>query len=535
MANDINITVSATENASDALGDVQDAATRTSRVVVNTMGDSEDAFDTAVRSSGAYGQALDKVSGTAQALGDGLSSLGDTLSAVTDLQTRSAQRAREQQQHLIDIDQAAQDTAQSLQDLKQAEQDLTQSQIDADQAQADYQQALNDGKQATIDIALAQKAYTDAVRQHGAGSTEAKQAEVDLLNAKQESTQADIDAKQAQADLTQAQLDGNQAKNDANQANIDTRQSQLDLNQAMADAHPPATKAWAEDLGLASQMIMGVVGVVELLKVAQTSLTLATIKNTAATIADKAATVASSVASGVATAAQWAWNIAVNAFPVMLIITAIIAIIAVIIYLATKTQFFQTIWRVCWGAIKEAAEAVWNWLKSAWSNTIEALGTAVEWVKEKITAAFRFAVDFVVGYFKFIFSIPGKIASAFAVVGNAIAAPFKAAFNAVARFWNSTVGRLSWTVPGWIPGIGGHSISAPKLPQLAFGGEVLRTGAAIIHAGEQIGPAQVTGRYNTNNGGKAQAEVTFGGNTDTAMATAIMKLIRTGQIVITVG
>lgn len=83
---------------------------------------------------------------------------------------------------------------------------------------------------------------------------------------------------------------------------------------------------------------------------------------TAATLAYRLGMVAHAIASGIATAAQWAWNAAITANPIGIIIVAIAAFVAAIVYLATQTRFFQTIWEAVWGAIKAAAEAVWNFL-----------------------------------------------------------------------------------------------------------------------------------------------------------------------------
>jgi hypothetical protein len=105
-------------------------------------------------------------------------------------------------------------------------------------------------------------------------------------------------------------------------------------------------------------------------------------------------------------------------------------LIAVIVLIATKTDWFQRAWRASWGWIKSAASNTWDFIKK----------------------------------------IPGWVTSAFGKIGNAISAPFRAGFNAVARAWNNTVGRLSWSVPGWVPVIGGNSISVPNLPTFHAGG-----------------------------------------------------------------
>lgn len=145
---------------------------------------------------------------------------------------------------------------------------------------------------------------------------------------------------------------------------------------------------------------------------------------------------AGAVASGVATAAQWAWNVAVTANPIGLIIVGIAALIAGIVLLVKN-----------WDTVKNAGTAAWDWIKGAWSGA---------------------------GAF-------------FAGIGSSISGGFKGAFSAVAGFWNSSVGNIGFTVPDWVPAVGGKKFSVPKIPMLATGGEVTAAGLAIVgEAGPEL-------------------------------------------------
>ena len=64
----------------------------------------------------------------------------------------------------------------------------------------------------------------------------------------------------------------------------------------------------------------------------------------------------------------------------------------------------------------------------------------------------------------------------------------KAVFNGNATAWNNTVGKLKFTVPGWVPGIGGKGFDMPDIPMLANGGIV--TGPTLAMIGE-AGPEAV--------------------------------------------
>lgn len=326
----------------------------------------------------------------------------------------------------------AQKLARANLDVSQAQEDLNQALRDGKQAAIDADQAEVDLKQARLDQSTALKAYNDAVKQHGKNSAEARQAQIDLA-------QAGVDVKQAQEDSAQA-------TRDASQATIDAKGAQLDLNDAQREAHPPDTEKWAQGIESYAPLLQGLVGVIGLV-------TAATEAMKASTIATAVVQKAAAIGAKVWAAAQWLVNIAMDANPIGLIVLGIAALIAIVVLLVKH-----------WGVVKKAGAAAWDWIKSAASNT-----------------------------WNFIKKIPGWIGSAFKAIGSFITAPFRKAFNGISDAWNSTVGQLNWTVPGWVPGIGGNSIGVPHLPHFHQGGTV--PGApgsemlAVLQAGETVTPA----------------------------------------------
>ena len=183
--------------------------------------------------------------------------------------------------------------------------------------------------------------------------------------------------------------------------------------------------------------------------------------------AQKVAMVASATAAGIVTAAQWAWNAALYANPIGLIIIAVIALIGVIVLIATKTTWFQTAWNASWGAIKTAAHAVGSWFKDTlWGS----------WIKGAWDAMVNKGVS-VVQWFA---GLGGKLRNVLGNVATIISSPFRAGFNAIARFWNSTAGRLSFRLPSWVPGLGGLGFAMPHLPMLAKGGIVPATPGGML-------------------------------------------------------
>ena len=78
---------------------------------------------------------------------------------------------------------------------------------------------------------------------------------------------------------------------------------------------------------------------------------------------------------------------------------------------------------------------------------------------------------------------------------------FKTLFNGIAKLWNNTIGKLSFEIPNWVPGIGGSGFDVPNIPYLAEGGIV--TGPTVAMIGE-AGPEaviplnQMNGRMGSN-------------------------------------
>jgi hypothetical protein len=360
-------------------------------------------METSVKASGGgMAKAMSGINSSAVFLTEGIAGLGDAVNTLSSLSREGAERADRLARAQNDVSQAAQDLDQALGDARQATIDLAQSQRDGAQSAIDVEQA-------TLDAEVAASAYALAVKENGESSVEARQAAIDL--------------KQAQEDLSQAQLDANQATEDGNQALLDNKQAAIDvtgstisLHEAQRGASPPTTLTlWTERLSSMAPLLFTVIGATNLM-----------------------------------TAATWASTVAFLASPITWIVIGIIALIAVIVLIATKTTWFQDIWRAAWNWIKSAAVATWDWLSE----------------------------------------LPGKLASMFMSIGNSISAPFKAGFNAVSNAWNNTVGKLSWTIPSWVPIVGGNSISAPKLPTFHRGGIVPGTPGeevlAVLQAGERV-------------------------------------------------
>jgi hypothetical protein len=139
------------------------------------------------------------------------------------------------------------------------------------------------------------------------------------------------------------------------------------------------------------------------------------------------------------------------------------------------------IWKY-WAQIKAGAADVWNWIVGVWNRLYGVLISPFVAAGSAIGGIWNNVVSFFAGF-------PGRVAATFASVTGAISGPFKAAFNAIANAWNSTVGALNFSIPSWVPGLGGKSFGMPKIPTFATGGIMPYTGLALLHKDETVIPA----------------------------------------------
>lgn len=231
---------------------------------------------------------------------------------------------------------------------------------------------------------------------------------------------------------------------------------------------------------------------------------------------------------GIVTAVQWAWNVAMAANPIGLIVAAILLLIGIIVLVATKTKFFQTIWEAVWGFLKmigawfagpfanffvAAWQKIWGFLKAVgawfagpfanffvqlWQKIVafaKGVWTAIKmyftfWINIYKTlmswaaSAVIWMVNKFTSFVNFIRSIPGKIRGALSSMWDGLKAGFRSAINWVIGKWNG----LHFSIPSFsVLGhtFGGGTIGVPHIPQLADGGLVKsRAGGTLVNVGE---------------------------------------------------
>jgi hypothetical protein len=136
------------------------------------------------------------------------------------------------------------------------------------------------------------------------------------------------------------------------------------------------------------------------------------------------------------TAVQVAFNAVMALNPIFLMVALFVAVGAALVVLQMKFDIF--------------------------GKAFEAIGNIASTVFEGIKTGFSGVVNAIEGYV------------------NTLTGIYKALFNGIATVWNNTVGKLSFKIPGWVPGIGGAGFDVPDIPMLANGGIVSSPTLAMI-------------------------------------------------------
>jgi hypothetical protein len=132
-------------------------------------------------------------------------------------------------------------------------------------------------------------------------------------------------------------------------------------------------------------------------------------KNTSAVLANNALTtktkiliLASTAATGIATAAQWAWNAAITANPIGILVVAIAALVAALVYFFTQTETGRLMWEQFMTGMKAAWDVLWSGLQTG----LDALGAAFTFVWESVIKpvfdAFIIVVSLLAALFQFL-------------------------------------------------------------------------------------------------------------------------------------
>ena len=256
----------------------------------------------------------------------------------------------------------------------------------------------------------------------------------------------------------------------------------------------------------------------------------------AAFLAQKTVLVASTVATTAAAAAQWALNVALNANPIALIIIAVTALVAGLVYFFTQTELGKQIVQAAWEGIQTAISfawesiikpvfagfmagltaigdgAMWFWnnaivpafdgVKAAisfvwgliegyfnlWKLAFTAIGDAALWLWNNaivpafdgVKATIGAAWDFMTGAFDNIKSGFGAVGDFFGQVGDTIGGVWDRIVRGVAKGVNA-VGTIlqKIQIPDWVPGVGGKGTKGLGDTLVNWSAQYLATGGQV--------------------------------------------------------
>jgi hypothetical protein len=169
----------------------------------------------------------------------------------------------------------------------------------------------------------------------------------------------------------------------------------------------------------------------------------------------RATMVAVTVATKVWTVAQKALNLAMRMNPIGIVISVLAALVAGLVAAYQRSETFRRI-------VQSAMRGV---------------QTAFGWVLDRGRELWQWFKD-----------LPGNIGQFFGGLADTISRPFRSAFDSIRSWWNDTVAGFGFTVPDWIPGIGGREFRIPRMHTGGiFHAPAGRTeGLALLRDGERV-------------------------------------------------
>jgi phage-related protein len=173
-----------------------------------------------------------------------------------------------------------------------------------------------------------------------------------------------------------------------------------------------------------------------------------------------------------ATVATAAFNLVMSLNPISLVVIAIVALIAGLVLAYKKFEGFRNI---------------------------------VDSVFSVIQTVVSVSIGVIKGYFETLYGF------------------YKGIFNGIASLWNNTIGKLSFKVPSWVPGLGGKGFDVPNIPMLAEGGIV--TSATLAMIGEK-GPEAVIPLDRMGQMGGNNVTINVNGGDPNAVVAALRTYMR---------
>ena len=212
--------------------------------------------------------------------------------------------------------------------------------------------------------------------------------------------------------------------------------------------------------------------------------------------------------SGISTALNF---LAAN--PIVLVIAAVAALVAGLIYLWNTNENFKNAIISAWTWIQNVFTSVDQFItgifQTDWTNSFGVIGNIVNafvanfanWYNA-IKTALSGVIDFVKGVFTGDWSLAWEgVKKVFSGIFNSLTAIAKAPLNGIIGLLNIVIdginflikglNKVKFDVPDWVPGIGGKKLGfnikkIGKIPYMADGGTLLGNAAIVAEAGPEL-------------------------------------------------
>lgn len=143
-------------------------------------------------------------------------------------------------------------------------------------------------------------------------------------------------------------------------------------------------------------------------------------------------------AAKIAAAGQWVLNAAMNANPIVLVVTAIAALVSALVWFFTQTETGRQLWADFTGFLQTAWQNITDFFQTTWQNITQWFSNAAANIQNGWNALTAF-----------IGSVPGRIQAFFAGIGQWFANKFNEVRNGIANGFNSAVSFIA-SIPGRI-------------------------------------------------------------------------------------
>ncbi|QDB74614.1 tail length tape measure protein [Gordonia phage VanDeWege] len=152
--------------------------------------------------------------------------------------------------------------------------------------------------------------------------------------------------------------------------------------------------------------------------------------------------------------------------------------------------------QIVFGFFRDILVTVGGWVWDMVGKVVGFFTTLATGIRDKATQAKDWVVEkfnLVIDFFR---GLPATMRDLAGKIWDPIKNAAKAVFNSIARLWNNTVGKVNFTVPDWIPAVGGKKFAMPQIPTFAYGGTVRGKGTGTsdsilswLSNGEFVSPA----------------------------------------------